>query len=111
MEVEKDKVNSRLEISDEVIMTITRLATLEVRGVVSLGGEENLFSKIKNNPPIKIIRNDESVTIEVKIKIVGNGKSRRIAGKVQKSVTEKIRKITGLTVERVNVIISGAVFG
>ena len=110
MEVVKDKVNSRLKISDDVIITVTRLATLEIRGVASLAGEINVFSKIKNNPPIKITTTGESVAVDVKIKIVGSEKARRVARKVQKSVTEKIRTITGIPVERVNVIISGAVF-
>ncbi|MDE5860891.1 MAG: Asp23/Gls24 family envelope stress response protein [Ruminococcus sp.] len=110
MEVVKDKVNSRLKISDDVIITVTRLATLEVRGVAGLAGEVNVFSKIKNNPPIRITRTDESVSVDVKIKVVGTEKVRRIAGKVQKSVSEKIRTITGISVSQVNVIISGAVF-
>ncbi|MDE6796741.1 MAG: Asp23/Gls24 family envelope stress response protein [Ruminococcus sp.] len=110
MEVVKDKVNSRLKISDDVIITVTRLATLEVRGVAGLDGEVNVFSKIKNNPPIRITRTDESVSVDVKIKVVGTEKVRRIAGKVQKSVSEKIRTITGIPVSQVNVIISGAVF-
>ncbi|MDE6833423.1 MAG: Asp23/Gls24 family envelope stress response protein [Ruminococcus sp.] len=110
MEVVKDKVNSRLKISDDVIITVARLATLEVEGVAGLAGEMKVFSKIKNNPPIKITTTGDTVSIDVKIKIVGTEKARRVARKVQKSVSEKIRTMTGISVTRVNVIISGAVF-
>ena len=110
MEVVKDKVNSRLKISDDVIITVTKLATLDVKGVAGLAGEINVFSRIKNNPPIKVTTMGDAVSIDVKIKVRGSEKARQVARKVQTSVMEKVWKMTGIPVVRVNVIISGAVF-
>ena len=55
MEVVKDVINSKLNISDDVIITIARLATLDVKGVAGLSGEINALSKIKNNAVMCIV--------------------------------------------------------
>ncbi|MCM1314107.1 MAG: Asp23/Gls24 family envelope stress response protein [Muribaculaceae bacterium] len=110
MEVVKNTVNSRLKISDDVIITVARLATLDVKGVAGLAGEMNLFSRMKNNPPIKVSTAGNVTSIDIRIKVGGSEKSCRVAREVQKTVMEKIRTMTGIPVTQVNVTIGGAVF-
>lgn len=110
MEVVRDAVSSELKISDDVIITVTRLAALEVRGVAGLAGEVNVFSKIKNNPPIKVSMVGDVAAIDVKIKVSGNAKVFQVAQEVQTAVKENVQTMTGIPVAQVNVIISGAVF-
>ena len=110
MEVVKDTVNSRLKISDDVIITVARLATLEVKGVAGLASEMNLFSRMKNNPPIKVSTTGDVASIDIKIKVRGSEKACRVAREVQKTVRENVRTMTGIPVEQVNVTVSGAVF-
>ena len=43
----KQAVASKLKVSDDVIITVARLAALDVKGVASLGGEVNKKSKIR----------------------------------------------------------------
>ena len=110
MEVVKDVINSKLNISDDVIITIARLATLDVKGVAGLSGEINALSKIKNNAPIKVSMLGDVASIDVKIRIKGLEKARVVAQEVQSAVKENVQNMTGIPVARVNVIISGAVF-
>lgn len=110
MKVEKNAVESRLKISDDVIITVARLSALEVEGVAGLAGEVNTFSKIKNNAPIKVSMIGDVAGIDIKIKVKGGAKVFQVAQEVQSAVKEKIQTMTGIPVAQVNVIISGAVF-
>jgi len=110
MEVVKDSVNRKLRISDDVIITVTRLATLDVKGVAGLNGEINTLSKIKKNAPIKVSMMSDVVSIDVAIRIKGTEKACQVAQEVQKAVKENVQNMTGIPVAQVNVTISGAVF-
>ena len=103
-------VKSRLRISDDVIITVARLATLDVKGVAGLAGEINTFSKIKNNAPIKVSMIGDVAGIDIKIKVNGDEKAFQVAQEVQTAVKENVQTMTGIPVAQVNVIISGAVF-
>lgn len=110
MQVEKDAVNSKLRISDDVIITVARLATLDVKGVAGLAGEINTFSKIKSNAPIKVSTVGDVAGIDIKINVKDGVKAVRVAREVQTAVKENVQKMTGIPVAQVNVTISGAVF-
>lgn len=110
MEVVKGAVNSKLNVSDDVIITIARLATLDIKGVAGLSGEINALSKIKNNAPIKISMIGDVASIEVRIKVRGSEKACVVAEEVQSAIKENVQNMTGIPVARVNVIVSGAVF-
>ncbi len=110
MEVVKGAVNSKLNVSDDVIITIARLATLDIKGVAGLSGEINALSKIKNNAPVKISMIGDVASIEVRIKVRGSEKACVVAEEVQSAVKENVQNMTGIPVARVNVIVSGAVF-
>ncbi|MDE6539769.1 MAG: Asp23/Gls24 family envelope stress response protein [Ruminococcus sp.] len=103
-------VKSQLRISDDVIITVSRLATLDVKGVAGLAGEINTFSKIKNNAPIKVSMIGDVAGIDIKIKVKGGEKAFQVAQEVQTAVKENVQTMTGIPVAQVNVIISGAVF-
>ncbi|MBQ9895244.1 MAG: Asp23/Gls24 family envelope stress response protein [Ruminococcus sp.] len=110
MEVSKEVVKSRLKISDDVIITIARLAALDVKGVAGLGGEINKLSKISKSGPIKISMMGDVAAIDISIKVKNGEKVCNIAQDVQTAVKENVQNMTGVTVARVNVIISGVVF-
>ncbi|MDE5583149.1 MAG: Asp23/Gls24 family envelope stress response protein [Ruminococcus sp.] len=110
MEVVKENLNSRLKVSDDVIITVTRLATLDVKGVAGLDGEINRLSKISRNPPITVGMVGDVASIDVRIKVKGTEKVRNIAENVQNAVKENVQNMTGLTVAKVNVTVNGAVF-
>ncbi len=110
MEVVKDTVKSKLKISDDVIITVTRLATLDIKGVAGLNGEINTFSKITKNAPVKVNVIGDVAEIDVEIKVKGTEKACHVAQEVQSAVKENVQNMTGVPVARVNVTVSGAVF-
>lgn len=101
---------SKLKISEDVIITVAKLAALDVKGVAGLGGEINKMSKLKNNGPIKISMMDSVAAIDISIKIKGYEKATVVAQEVQSAVKENVQNMTGVAVARVNVSVAGAVF-
>ena len=101
---------SRLKISEDVIITVARLAALDVKGVASLGSEVNKMSKLKNNGPVRISMMGDVAAIEIDIRIKGYEKAAVVAQEVQSAVKENVQNMTGVAVARVNVTVVGAVF-
>lgn len=110
MDVSKEAVKSRLKISEDVIITVVRLAALDVKGVAGLGSEVNKISKIRKNGPISILMDGDVAVIDVKIKINSSEKACAVAQEVQKAVKENVQNMTGVAVARVNVTVCGVVF-
>ena len=69
MDVSKEAVKSKLKISDDVMITIARLAALDVKGVAGLGGEINTMSRLRKNGPIKVSMMGDVAAIDIRIKV------------------------------------------
>ncbi|MBR4628220.1 MAG: Asp23/Gls24 family envelope stress response protein [Ruminococcus sp.] len=110
MEVAKEAVKSRLKISDDVIITVARLAALDVKGVASLAGEVGKMSKVRKNGPISITMMGDVAAIDMKIVIKSTEKACTVAQEVQTAVKENVQNMTGIAVARVNVTVCGVVF-
>ena len=68
MDVENEKSpSSKLKISEDVIITVARLAALDVKGVAGLAGEITNMSKLRKNGPIKISMMGDVAAIDMKI--------------------------------------------
>ncbi|HPY84056.1 Asp23/Gls24 family envelope stress response protein [Ruminococcus sp. XPD3002] len=106
----KKEAQSKLKISEDVIITVAKLAALDVKGVAGLGGEVGKMSKLRNNGPIKVSMMGDVAAVDMKIKVKYGEKAAAIAEEVQSAVKENIQNMTGVAVARVNVTISGAVF-
>ena len=112
MEVEEMKpaASSRLKISEDVIISIAKLAALDINGVAGLGGEIGKMSKLRKNGPIKISMMGDVAAIDMKIVIRSSEKACSVAQEVQTVVKENVQNMTGVPVARVNVTVSGVVF-
>ena len=110
MGVVKEPARSRLKISEDVIITVARLAALDVKGVAGLSGEVSKMSKIRKNGPIKISMIGDIAAIDVKIIVKSSEKASAVANEVQSAVKENVQNMTGVAVARVNVTISNVVF-
>lgn len=100
-----------LKISQEVIASIAKFATLEIDGVdgVSTGntGVKGLITKTNYIKPIKIELLDEVVNVEISV-IVNHGvKVQQVARAIQDNVKNAIQSMTGLAVARVDITIAG----
>lgn len=106
----KETASSRLKISEDVVLSVARLAALDVKGVAGLSGEINPFSKLLGTNPIKAELLGDVVSIEVKLVVQANAKAAAVAQAVQNAVKENVQNMTGVTVARVNVVIDGICF-
>lgn len=110
MEVTKEPAKSRLKISDDVIITVARLAALDVKGVAGLAGEVKRSNKLRKTGPVKITMMGDVAAIDMKIIVKSSDKAVTVAEDVQNAVKENVQNMTGVTVARVNVTVSGVVF-
>ena len=110
MDVSRESVKSRLKISDDVIITVARLAALDVKGVAGLCGDVGKVSKIRKSGPIKIKMMSDVAAIDIAIRIKSGEKACAVANAVQLAVKENIQNMTGITVARVNVSVCGVVY-
>ena len=105
-----------IHISEEVLAVIAAAAALEVEGVGSLaanlgtdlaellGGKKNLAKGVH------ITVEEESVRVDVAVLIKYGHTIPAVAREVQEAVYSAIENTSGLTVECVNVQVSGIVF-
>ena len=97
----KKSAQSKLRISEDVIITVARLAALDVKGVAGLAGEITTIT-------VSVI--GDVAALEIKIKVKNGAKATAVAEEVQNAVKENVQNMTGVTVARVNVVVSGVVF-
>lgn len=106
----KKSAQSKLSISEDVIVTVARLAALEVKGVAGLDGEVSKISKLRNNGPITVGVIGDVASLDIKIKVKSGCRAIAVAEEVQTAVKEDVQNMTGVAVARVNVVVNGVVF-
>ncbi len=113
MDIENSGSVGNLRISNEVIATVAKLATLEIDGVhsVSVGnsGVKGLFTRANYAKPIKITVKNDSAEVDVSIIVKESVKIPELSLAVQKSVKDAVENMTGLTVSKVDVGVAGVV--
>ncbi|MCM1133102.1 MAG: Asp23/Gls24 family envelope stress response protein [Ruminococcus flavefaciens] len=106
----KRNTSGHLKISEDVIITVARLAALDVKGVAGLDGEVNKMSKLMNNGPVIVSMVEDVAALDIKIRVKHGFRVTNVAQEVQTAVKENVQSMTGVAVARVNVVISGIVF-
>jgi len=99
-----------LKISDEVLASITTIASKEIEGVAELVPAANIKSMFKTKnvkTPVLIELNDGVAIIDVYLKIKYGAKVNTVATEVQKKVKDSVQNMTGIAVSKVNVHIAG----
>lgn len=103
-----------LKVSEDVITTIVKLATLEVDGVHSLAcancNYKGILGKFNNGSTIRIRLVGDVVEISVGIIVKAGNNVVRLAETIQENIKSNVQTMTGITVARVNVNIHGIVF-
>lgn len=111
MDVENKNPVGSLRISNEVIATVAKLATLEVEGVaeVSAGNTavKKLITKTSYVKPIKITLADDTASLEISIIVKNGNRIPDVALEIQKNVKSAVENMTSLKVDRVDVVVSG----
>ena len=102
-----------LKISEDVVASITNIASKEVEGVAELtAAPANLKGIFKTKPvksSVSVDLNDGVAIIDVYLKIKYGAKVQAVAAEIQKKVKDSVQNMTGIAVSKVNVHISGIV--
>lgn len=103
-----------IKINHNVVASIVRLAALQVKGVVGVGGGivdgiSELFAKREtDHRGVRVTEDAEGAyTIEVRIVVAYGTEIGRTAYEVQVDVRKQVMGMTGQTVSKVDVIIDG----
>lgn len=99
-----------LKISEDVIITVARLAALDIEGVAGLESEVNKLNKLRSNGPITVTMMEDVAALDIKIKVKNGVKAVTVAQEVQSAVKDSVQSMTGVAVARVNVSVCGVVF-
>ncbi len=106
----KENTAAALKISEDVIITVAKLAALDVNGVAGLSGEVSKLTKMRGNGPISVTMVEDVAAIDIKIKIKSGFRVVQVAQQVQTAVKDSIQSMTGVAVARVNVRVCSVVF-
>lgn len=106
--------NDTVTIAPGVLLTIARLETLKVAGVVRMGntpgGVDRLFRRIPAANGVQIAVQDGSVTVHLYVVADAGVNLREMSVAIQKSVARAIKEILGMQVESVNIHIEDVYF-
>ena len=112
MEVKNsDNIGGSLQISTDVIAKIARLAALEIEGVksVSCGNSpvKGFFAKVNIHKTVEVELTDEVAQITVNVMMRYGYRIPSVCEALQKSVKASVQNMTGITVSKVNVVVTG----
>ena len=107
-EVDMGEVN----IADEVLSLLAYKATIDVEGVASMTGGlmtdlAGLVRKGETPKGVRIIKDDEEVTVEVSVEVEYGKDMTEIASGIQTGVAKALKDMAGIDVAAVNVNIAG----
>ena len=93
-------------IAPDVLLTIARLATLEIQGVsrmASVPGGVSWIPKRSQADGIRIDIEDDRVYADIYVILHHNVNVREVSRNIQREVTRSISKMVGMEVGRVNI--------
>ena len=97
-----------------VLLTVVRLATLDVAGVIRMGstpgGVDRLFRRVPAADGVQITVDEGTVTVHLYVVADAAVNLREMSVQIQKSVERAIREILGMKVNSVNVHIEDVTF-
>lgn len=99
--------NGSVKISEEVIVKIAQMAACEVEGVGRILPKAVNSKSTKNNKGVILVTEDDGVIVTVQISVLENYKIIEVSEKVQEHVAESISTMAGITVKKVNVMVTG----
>ncbi len=116
MGADSDDKHGVVKISDEVIAVCVLNSTLKTKGIYGLSGgltdsiSKNLLGKDPLYKGIKINQGEDGAVIDISVIVDYGVKIPDVAWNVQENVKKEIEDIIGLTVDAVNIHVTGVNF-
>jgi len=100
--------NGSLRIAEDVVITVAEAAISEIKGVECPAGRGGFISSLFfKEHPVTVKKTGDVIEINAEV-IVKRGVNAVLAAeKIQEAVKADIQSMTGITVSKVNVLISG----
>ncbi len=102
-----------LKISEDVVASITNIASKEIEGVAELAvapaNIKGLFKSKAVKSSVEVDLNDGVAIIDVYLKLKYGAKVQAVSQEIQKKVKDSVQNMTGIAVSKVNVHIAGIV--
>ncbi|MDD6189756.1 MAG: Asp23/Gls24 family envelope stress response protein [Clostridiales bacterium] len=111
--ISRIEAEGSINISEDVLSILTVEAIKEVEGVggiSSASGGKELLGKKNPFKGVKVVVEDDNVTIDAHILVVYGNPVNEVAKQVQTSVSKAVGDMTGLNIKAVNVHVSGVLF-
>lgn len=104
--------NGKVNIADEVITVIAALAASEVKGIAGMsgsfsGGLSELLGKKNITKGVKLIVNEDEITLDLSVIAEYGTKIPDVAWQLQEKVKNEVEAMTGMKVVAVNVSVDG----
>lgn len=97
-------------ISDDVVITITISAALEVDGVAAMAPRGVKFGNGKPAKAVKVTTENDEISLDIHLKLFANRRIPDVCAEVQKRVKSEVQDMTGKPVTKINVLVDGVVF-
>ena len=114
--VMSEEFRDGLQVSDDVIAVTAAMTAARVPGVASLQGgitdsiTKNIL-KIKNvKQGVKISKEDDSLVIDVFLNVYYGFRISEVAWKIQETIRQEVKSMTGEEAGAVNIHVQGVVF-
>jgi uncharacterized alkaline shock family protein YloU len=105
----------KITIAPGVLLTVVRLAALQVRGVLRMGSTPGGVNRWLRRTPaeqgVQILVDEQTVIVDVYIVADADANLREVSYNVQKQVARDIQENVGMIVGAVNVHIEDVIFG
>ncbi len=114
MEQYERPLKGTLKVSENVIMTISKLAAQEVEGVARVVEDKNTLKNLifrqNDSSAVKIRFDGDVVEISLAIVVKSGINAVSVCEQIQDKVKSSVQSMTGVTVSTVNVNVAGVVF-
>lgn len=102
----------KIRIADDVVASIAGIAAMEVKGVAKLSGNisKEIVGKLgKKNLAngVKIEIAEGGVNVDISVELEYGNNIKKVSEEIQAKVKQSVENMTGLTVNVVNVVVSG----
>ncbi len=110
MDVKENGTIGSLQIATDVLAKIAKQAALEIEGVAAVEQAANsvrsaVASRIQKPVTVNLVDGVAELTVSIVVRY--GAKIPALCGDVQENIKSSVQNMTGVTVSRVNVIVSG----
>ena len=114
-ENENKENKGNVHIADDVVASVAALAAAEIEGVGALVAGpgvdiSELLGKKNMTKGVKLVMDDDNVTIDIFLLVKYGAAIQAVARKVQDAVGSAVESMTGLSVTAVNIRVNGVAF-